>query len=190
MSNDSCQQGIVARLTAKSGTNFLLLLLALASTGGVIGCASTQRATSSPPAEVATPKQGHGRTSSKSASPKVHVNRPVPKLHPVRRPGGGLALRRSELRALVNFGAHRFLTLVDVRPAFRERHFIGWQIVAYRGPGRVSPGDIVLQVNRHGLQRPEQFFVAWSTLASGKTLRIDLLRRRRRVIVELPIIDG
>jgi type II secretory pathway component PulC len=86
-------------------------------------------------------------------------------------------------------GPQAFISQVDVRPAFQRGRFFGWRIVDYRGPGHLRRGDIVVQVNGLGLERPEQFVAAWAGLRRARALEFELIREGRRQTFRYPILE-
>ena len=166
-----------------------IALAALAACATTDGSAVEPRPASGPPAPRATPAAPRPASGPAPTGGDVApASTPWPELT-VQLAGGTVALRRAALARFVAQGAGHFNALIDVRPAFRRGRFFGWHVSAYRGPGQLAPGDIVLGVNGRSLERPEQFMAVWDGLARGKALVVDLERRGRRATFRYPIVD-
>jgi type II secretory pathway component PulC len=95
--------------------------------------------------------------------------------------GARSQIHRQELDQFLKLGPQDFIQRVRVRPSFRAGTFVGWRVLAYRGPGPVRPGDVVLGVNGNNLERPEQFMEVWDRLGSASNLVLELLRSGQRL---------
>jgi hypothetical protein len=70
--------------------------------------------------------------------------------------------------------------------------FSGWRMVGLPEDWRgidLKPGDIVTRVNGFPLERPDEFWTAWTSLALAPQVKIDLVRDGAARQVILPI-DG
>lgn len=103
---------------------------------------------------------------------------------------GRTAIRRSALLALQQRGGQHFIQLVRARPYLTNNRFRGWRIIDYRGPGRLSPGDIVLRVNEQSIERPEEFIAVWDSMVDRDTLVVELVRAGARHTLSFPIVDA
>jgi S1-C subfamily serine protease len=79
--------------------------------------------------------------------------------------------------------------MVRVKATFRRGRFFGWRVLAYSGPGPVQPGDIVVRVNRHSVERPNQFMKVWEQLPDQPELVVEMVRGGRRLTLRYPIVD-
>jgi type II secretory pathway component PulC len=91
-------------------------------------------------------------------------------------------IRRGALRAELARGIGQFLRQVRTEPAFAKGRFVGWRVLELfpkRSDIRVlvlRPGDTVLRINGHSVERPEDFKVVWDSLTEAHELVVDMLR--------------
>jgi hypothetical protein len=107
-------------------------------------------------------------------------------------PRGHLA--RAEVdRVLVTQGVPWLLGQVMSEPAFgSDGKFSGWRMVGLPEDWRdidLLPGDIVMRVNGLPLEKPEQAFEAWKSVAKLPALTLTLMRDGATRQVAIPI-DG
>ncbi len=91
-------------------------------------------------------------------------------------------------------GPGTFLGELEVEPVLVKGRFHGWRIVAFRDPARWSkvdlkPGDVVLKVNDHTLERPEDAMVPWQSLAIADELRVSYERDGQPHELRYEIVD-
>jgi hypothetical protein len=93
------------------------------------------------------------------------------------------AIPRPDLAAVLTEGIPRFLQKVHTEPMLNAKgRFVGWRLLELfpndpRGAAWViRPGDVVLKVNGHGIERPEQFQNVWNSMASSSELVFLVLR--------------
>ena len=105
----------------------------------------------------------------------------------------GGQIPRAALDAEVARGIGRFLQQVRVEPVVSRGRFVGWRI-ATLFPNRTDvhaqglrAGDIVLRVNGHSLERPEDLVAFWQTLASATRLVVDIERAGEATTVQYTI---
>jgi len=75
-----------------------------------------------------------------------------------------------------------------------QGRFHGWRIVSFRDPARwadvdLKPGDVVLKVNDHKLERPEDAMVPWQSLAIASELRVSYERDGQAKELRYEIVD-
>jgi type II secretory pathway component PulC len=106
----------------------------------------------------------------------------------------GVITRRT-LQAELARGIGRFLRDVRTEPAFSRGRFVGWRVLELF-PKRpeikvqvLRPGDTVLRVNGHSVERPEEFKVVWDGLASASELVIEIQRDSRLSKLRYTIAD-
>jgi len=137
------------------------------------GCAAEgrQRARSSAPATAADKSQ------SDAPAPEENV------------PPGSLA--RSRVDAVLRKGPPWLLSHVEVEEVLRKGAFIGWRVMAmpvgWEGSG-IKPGDVVTRVNGVGLEKPDDFFSAWTTVAGAKEIRVTYEREGKAEELTMPIV--
>ncbi|MDW8364111.1 MAG: hypothetical protein RMK74_17110 [Myxococcales bacterium] len=102
-------------------------------------------------------------------------------------------LRREMLLTVLSGGLGRFLQNVETAPAFSQGRFVGFRLLALRGPladtGIVGPGDVLVRVNGMPVERPEQALAAWESLRVASELRLELLRDGRPYEARVEVID-
>jgi type II secretory pathway component PulC len=138
----------------------------------IAACATTP---SRPPAEpdpteeapATDPTQGRA----KEAAPDLK--------EPARAPG---TISRRELIAVLDAAPGRFLQHVQTEPRFVGGHFRGWRLASfYPGDARfagvdIHAGDVIVSVNGHTIEQPEQLMEVWEALRFDKALVIVLER--------------
>lgn len=104
-------------------------------------------------------------------------------------PAGSIA--RSRVDAVLRQGPPWLLSHVEVEEVLRKGAFIGWRVVAmpvdWEGGG-IKPGDIVTRVNGVGLEKPDDFFSAWTTVADAKEIRVAYERDGKSDELSMPIV--
>jgi S1-C subfamily serine protease len=102
-------------------------------------------------------------------------------------------IRRADLDALLAEGPGALLARVETVPERRDGRFVGFRIAGFpRGAPQsidLRPGDVVLRVNGHGVERPEQYFEAFRTLAGAAEIRFEILRDGKPAELLYPITD-
>jgi len=162
-----------------------VVLLVLSVIGAVVGCSgAASRPDPSPTQAVAvsTAKKDH----SISPTDSLAISRPSSPSAEASPPG---SIWRTELKKYLQRGPQDFIQSVRVRPNFRRGKFFGWLILAYRGPGPIRRGDVVLRVNGQGLERPEQAMKVWDDLSNRSELSVELVRARKHLLLRFPILD-
>lgn len=104
-------------------------------------------------------------------------------------------IRRADLMAVLSGSPGRFLAGVDAVPLVERGVFRGWRIRSFfPGDPRVGSviraGDIVLRVNDHAIERPDQFIETWQAAAARSDLTVDLVRAEQPVHLSWQIVDG
>lgn len=106
----------------------------------------------------------------------------------------GGTIPRVVLEAELKRGIGAFLGQVRTKPAARNGRFVGWRVIELfkkradvhvRG---LKAGDTVVKVNGHSLEHPEQFKVAWDSVAKAAELVIEIERQGRRSQLRYTII--
>lgn len=98
-------------------------------------------------------------------------------------------MRRAELLGVLERGPHAFLKELDVRPMLQSGRFIGWRVLAYRRSNVLKQGDVVTRVNEQPVQRPDEFFAVWRSLAKAEYLRVEVLRGGKSLTLHYAITD-
>jgi type II secretory pathway component PulC len=92
------------------------------------------------------------------------------------RPG---RLWRRDVVATLSRGLGDFLSRLQIEPALGAGKFQGWRIVKLKADDPLwqnkdlAPGDVVTSVNGRPIERPEQAFAAFQSLAIAKELRVQ-----------------
>ena len=82
-----------------------------------------------------------------------------------------------------------------MEPALAGAKFKGWRIVKLKAGDPfwngvdLAPGDVVTAVNERPIERPEQAFAAFQSLAVAKELRVTYERAGARREIAYPIDD-
>jgi type II secretion system protein C len=116
-----------------------------------------------------------------------------------------VALRRRRPSVLASSAAsirHRpwsrapgaFLSKVAVEPDLVEGRFVGFRVTELRDTTLfesvdLQPGDTIVSVNGHAIERPEQAFEVWSALRVASELTVDVLRNGQPRQIRYPIVD-
>jgi hypothetical protein len=134
---------------------------------------------SEPPLASTEPTEPMGATDT-GGGESLGTMREAPPL-PAELDGG--AITRPELQAVLSEGIPRFLRKVHTEPMLNAKgRFVGWRLLSLfpddpRGAAWViRPGDVVLRVNGHGIERPEQFQNVWNSMATSSELVVQVLR--------------
>jgi hypothetical protein len=102
---------------------------------------------------------------------------------------------RAALHAELSRGIGQFLRQVRTQPALARGRFIGWRLLQlFEGRTDVHvlvlrPGDTVLRVNGHSVERPEEFKAIWDSLESAAELVLDIQRGGRASTLRYSIVD-
>jgi len=157
----------------------------------ISGCATPATpapSNSGPPPAASPPPAVSSEPAVEQASPEA-APIVMPEINPVPLGKGRFGVRRDELQKMVDQGANQFIALVDVRPTFRHGRFFGWRVIEYRGPGHLEPGDVVFRINHRQIERPQQFMAVWQALPGRKAVVVEVLRRGRPKVINVPIVD-
>lgn len=159
----------------------------------VSGCATSPAA---PPAGSSSSPGDAARREARGAAPSESTAAvapsPAPRCAAFARPG---VLRREPLARAVQGGLGRWLQGVDVEPARKAGKFHGWRIQrlhpadpCYRDVD-LRPGDVVVRVNGHAIERPEQANAVFLDLAARPTLRVDYFRGEQPLSITFVVGD-
>jgi hypothetical protein len=107
-------------------------------------------------------------------APKTAVTtKPAPPPPPPSLPPGHLA--RADVDGVLAKGPPWILRRVLTEEVMRDGKFVGWRIVKLPAEWSgidLKTGDVVTRVNGMTIERPEDFFSAWSSLAVASDLRV------------------
>jgi hypothetical protein len=98
-------------------------------------------------------------------------------LPPVAAPSGQLS--RTEVDAVLKQGPPWLLQRVRIEEVIQEGKFIGWRVLdmppEWNGL-EIKPGDVITRVNGVAIERPDDLWTAWTTLAVASDLRVHYER--------------
>lgn len=143
--------------------------LVLAALAALAGCGGAQPHSAGAPAA----------SSQKAAAPP-----PAPAVPPGQVP-------RGELDRILAQGPPWLLRRVPIEEVIRGGHFIGWKLLALPGEWTgidLHAGDVVTKVNGGALEKPDEFFEAWRSLATAKEIRVAYERDGAPREIVIPIV--
>lgn len=103
-----------------------------------------------------------------TAKPTTPVEAPLAALPP-----GHLA--RADVDQVLRQGPPWILRRVRTEEVLRDNKFVGWRVLELPSEWSsidLKPGDVVTRVNGLPLEKPDDFFSAWSSLVSASDLRV------------------
>lgn len=149
---------LLAPASVSAATAIALLGLAL----GGLGCGSAPT-----PQPEAPSSDGQSEAAAEAEAPM-----PAPAA-----PSGHLA--RGEVDAVLKQGPPWLLQRVRIEEVIRKGKFIGWRVLdmppEWSGAD-IQTGDVVTRVNGVTLERPDDLWSAWTTLAVASDLRVHYER--------------
>lgn len=165
-------------------------LAALACTGFVLAaCTASEPAPSS--ATTGAEKPAPAKAAPVEAPQAVAPAEPLPL--PERVDAG--ALPRTQVLAVLQEGAGRFLQKLKTEPHLEGGKFVGWRIVRLfeqqpemRGEV-LRPGDTLMRVNGQSIERPEEFLHVWQTMRTSGELVLQIRRAGHDSTVRYTIAD-
>lgn len=132
------------------------------------------------PEAASEPAAEHAESETPGAGEALGSLREAPPL-PAELDAGAIA--RPELEAVLAQGIARFLQKVHTEPMRNAQgRFVGWRLLElFRDDPRgaewvIRPGDVVVRVNGHSIERPEQFQNVWNSVATSSELVFSVLR--------------
>ena len=146
------------------------LLLALF----VTGCASTQHPDAAPPP--------HAPPASPQANAEPTPATTTPATTPTTKIDATGMIRRGELVKVLDASPGYFLQHVVTEPHLANGHFVGWRLVSFfPGDARfagvdLQAGDVVMRINGHPIEQPDQFMAVWDDLRRQSQLVVDVQR--------------
>lgn len=104
------------------------------------------------------------------------------------------SIRRAELDVVLDGGIGRFLRRVSTEPHLEGDSFVGFRIAELRDAALfrgvdLTPGDTILAVNGHPLERPEHAVEIWNGLRVASQLVVDVMRGEGRHQLRYEIVD-
>ncbi len=100
-------------------------------------------------------------------------------------------LSRDKLESVLDQGIGHFLGRLEVAPKLSERRrFVGWRILHLnRLETSLRPGDVVVAVNQHRIERPGQVAKLWTNLRKAEVIQIDALRDGAPFSVSYDVVE-
>lgn len=109
------------------------------------------------------------------------------------RPEGSIG--RSQLAAVLQAGPGRLLQQIQLAPQREGKRFVGFKIRTWF-PGnpelqsnRIGVGDVVLAINGHRIEHPEDLMTVWGELSEAERVSVRLLRSGSEQDVVFPIVE-
>jgi type II secretory pathway component PulC len=112
---------------------------------------------------------------------------------PMKQPTPITQLKRADVKTAIDRGLGVFLqnVMVEDYPAMKDGRFYGFKLKALN-PGwaiDLRPGDVIVRVNGHIIEHPEEADAALRSLEKAASLKIDYEREGKMRTLELPIVD-
>lgn len=96
-------------------------------------------------------------------------------------------MARADYQKVISQGPQKMIASIQVAPHSIKGRFVGFKLVQVLAHSPLATsqtivvGDVILSVNGHSLERPDQFMRAWEDLSKAKGLEVHLLRGDKRV---------
>ncbi len=105
---------------------------------------------------------------------------------------------RDEIERATRPGPSYLLRQLGPEPFRHEGHFVGWEITRLfpddpslcANPCDLAVGDVILGVNGHRMQTPQELSDVMEALPGWSTLAVQSLRNGKRRSVTYPIVDA
>jgi S1-C subfamily serine protease len=151
----------------------LAAALAAAAALGLLGCGGARPMDATPLGD-------------ELAEPAATVDAPAPAA-PRLRSG---TIDRADLDAVLDDGIGRYLATFEVRARVVEGHFAGWIVVRSPRPDLdLDPGDVVVSVNGHALERPLELEALWLELRSAEAVVVEVERLSERFELSFAVVS-
>ena len=106
------------------------------------------------------------------------------------------SISRGRYEEVLKDGMQKVMRWYFVKPYYKGSKFVGFEVSQILnedlldGPLRI--GDVILRINDGVIERPEQALAVWRGLWTKKRLKLQLLRKNRTVVYDIPIVaeDG
>jgi type II secretion system protein C len=103
-------------------------------------------------------------------------------------------IQRVALDEVLDAGLGAFLGRVRTEPSMDGNRFVGFRVVALQDQALFTnvdllPGDVILSVNGHSIERPDDAFTAWTGLRVASEITLAVLRDGQRRDLRFPIVD-
>jgi hypothetical protein len=108
----------------------------------------------------------------KASAPIAKSAAPTEPSHAALAPGH---LARADVDQVLRQGPPWILRRVRTEEVLRENKFIGWRVLELPSEWSsidLKPGDVITLINGMPLEKPDDFFSAWSSLAVASDLRV------------------
>jgi type II secretory pathway component PulC len=130
---------------------------------------------------------GAQSTRSVSEEPQVSESRP-------RTADGAHVIQRASLDRVLEDGPGLFLQRVSTEADIREGQFVGFRLTELRDEQLfagvdLAVGDTLVEINGQTIERPEDAFTVWSSLAVASELSLVVLRGNERRELRFAIVD-
>lgn len=113
---------------------------------------------------------------------------------PVREADREHVIQREALDQVLAEGPGQFLRKVTTEADIRDGRFVGFRLTELRDAGLfagvdLAVGDTLVAINGHTIERPEDAFTVWSSLAVASELSLVVLRGEERRELRFAIVD-
>ncbi|MEK6608905.1 MAG: hypothetical protein AABZ30_14690 [Myxococcota bacterium] len=150
----------------------------------VAACASSGPSGRPPPAHVPSNRLRQPLPASAPASAPERALIPAETREKAVPEGG---LDHVDVERTIGAGLGRFLRRLRVERHPRRGRFEGWRVLHFDGDA-LRRGDVVLRVNGHAIERPEQAQDAWEDARFRDEIVVDILRAESRLSLRFPIV--
>jgi len=99
-------------------------------------------------------------------------------------------IHRAELDVVLRQGPAWVLERVPLEEVMDAGKFVGWRVMSLPPDWQeieLQPGDVVTRINAMPLERPTDFFAAWTTLGVASELKISYRRDGKDQELSIPI---
>lgn len=102
-------------------------------------------------------------------------------------------IQRNDLRAALSAGPAALLAKVQTKAILNNGKFVGFKIVRFnQGEPKIPElrvGDVVISINGHKVERPEDYFEIFQKLKTAKELSFNILRSGVPESLKYAIVD-
>jgi len=114
---------------------------------------------------------------------------------PVSPPRAPFTLLRGEVNRTLDAAPGAFLRRITTEARLKQGRFAGWRIVAFSprdqifSDGPLKTGDVIVKVNGHSLERPDDLIELWQAMRSAPSLTVEVERNGILSTLRWTILD-